>query len=563
MAANEGQADEAAPAADTEKLAHALQAQQSQFSRDFGDAPVGIIAIGLSVSGSCKYLAVNDAYCQQTGYSGSELIGKDFLGIFHPEDQPPLDDLVHVIATEAEQSLAADARIVTREGDVMPVRLTGQAIRPDCGARYLAVFCQDISANLQLRAELGQLEAELAQSRRRQSLGQLAEGIAHDFNNLLTVISSYSSLVHDEITVAESSQGTSRWGPVRWDVRQIEEATDRAKRLVKHLMAFTRREQAEPAIADPGRLTADAAALLQGVLGERITISVHPDSGLWQVNVDPAMLRQAIINIALNAREAMPAGGQIDVTFDNVDTGDANLGAAGYSPADLGEFAQLLPGRYVLIRISDTGVGMDSVIAERAFEPFFTTKTTDEGAGLGLSAVHRFAARTGGRAWLNSHPGEGTTVTLMLPGAPASSAVKGDLDGASTETYAGTVLVADDELAIRDVAHRVLTSAGYRVMTAGNGPEAIALLASQAPIDLLLADVVMPGITAGEFLARAREACPGIRMLFMSGYERPEDAHGWPDASVEVITKPFTRPTLLVKVQQAMAATTERAHAAR
>ncbi len=546
MATNEG------------RLGETLRAYQEQFAGHFGNAPIGVVTTSLDAGEPSRYLAVNDSFCQQTGYSWMELNGKDFLGIVHPQDQPALDEQVDSIAAGSADRISTDVRIVDRDGNELVNRVTGDAIAQPDGTRYLAMFWQDMTATARTQAELRQLEDELAQSRRWESLGQLTEGIAHDFNNLLTVISSYSSLVHDEITVAEASQGTSRWGPVRWDVRQIEEAADRAKRLVKHLMAFTRREEAEPVIADPGDQIADATGLLDEVLGDHIAISARPGRALWQVRVDPGMFKQAIINIALNARDAMPAGGQIDITVDNLDTATTDLHSA-YSQTDLAEFAELLPGRYVLIRISDTGVGMDPVIAERAFEPFFTTKSDDDAAGLGLSAVRRFAARSGGRAWLTSQAGHGTTVTLMVPTAPGSTTTK-PLAGTGQERSIGTIVVVDDEPAIRDVAHRVLTSAGYRVVTAANGPDALTLLADPAvAADILLADVVMPGITAQEFLSRAKELRPAIRVLFMSGYERPDEAPGWPEGGIEVIAKPFTRPTLLVRIQQAMAAGAERA----
>ncbi len=397
MATNEGPANESSSAAVYGQLGETLLAGQERFTSQFGDAPIGIIAISLGAGQQSRYIAVNDAFCQQTGYTRQELNGKEFLGLVQPEDQPALDALIDAIAAGTAGRVGTDVRLVDKDGNVVFARLSGGAMTQSGGTRYLAIFCQDITETIRMRTELRELDAELAQSRRRESLGQLAEGIAHDFNNLLTVISSYSSLVRDEITVAEASQGTSRWGPVRWDVQQIEEAADRAKRLIKHLMAFTRREGAEPVLADPGEQVSDAVVLLAEVLGDHIAISARPGRALWQINVDPGMLKQAIINIAVNARDAMPAGGQIDIAIDNIDTTATGLPASRFTQTDLAELAELLPGRYVLIRISDTGAGMDTVIAERAFEPFFTTKSGDEAAGLGLSAVRRFTARCGGR----------------------------------------------------------------------------------------------------------------------------------------------------------------------
>jgi PAS domain S-box-containing protein len=537
------------------RLADELRAGAELYSRQFGTAPWGMIATGLDKDQPNRCLTVNETFCQQAGFTSQELLGKDFLAVIHPEDQPALDELLQGMAAGTTDRIGARARLVTKDSAIAYLQLDGRAITTPGGTRYLAVYTQDITQILRTQAELTQAEGELARSRRLESLGQLTEGITHDFNNLLTVIASYSSLVHDEITVAEAAEGTSRWGPVRWDMRQIEDAADRANRLIKHLMAFARREQIELVPADVGELAKDATALLSQVIGEQIEITVAPAKDLWPVKVDAAMLRQAIVNIAINARDAMPAGGHVSITIDNVDTGDGDSLRTTWSQAEVAELAELLPGRYVRLRVADSGAGMDPVIAQRAFEPFFTTKSGDAAAGLGLSAVSRFAAKTGGRAWLASQSGQGTTITLMLPATPESAATRPDLHYPSQETSAGTIIVADDEPAIRDVAHRVLTTAGYRVLTAANGAETLTMLADPAmAADVVLADVVMPGLTAQEFLVRLNELRPDVRVLLMSGYERPDDAAGWPDATTQVITKPFSRAALLMRITQAMTA---------
>ena len=380
-------------------------------------------------------------------------------------------------------------------------------------------------------------------------------GIAHDFNNLLTVIANYASLVRDEISVAEATESTTRWEPVRWDVEQIEDAADRAKRLIKHVLAFARRGEARPVLVDLGPLISDITMLLGEMLGENIPVAVQPGPGLWAVEADPGQLEQAIVNIAVNARDAMPGGGQITITAGNIDTADAKASDLAAGRPDAAQLAELLPGRYVALCITDTGLGMDPVIADRAFEPFFTTKTGDQAAGLGLSAVRRFTAQAGGKAWLRSEPGCGTTVTMLLPAA--ARAARADTTGPGREAAAGTVLVVDDDPAIREVIHRILSSAAYRVVTAGNGQEALGLLSDPAtPADLILTDVVMPGMTAKAFLTQIRALRPGVQVLFMSGYERPADTgDGWPDATTQVIAKPFSRAALLARIAQVIAGT--------
>lgn len=538
----------------------ALRASEQLFSQQFGGIPVGMLVASLTPDCPHAYLAVNETFCQLAGYTRGELGRGDFLGDFHPDEQPALEALIADLTSGGTARIRADARLIRKDGAAIFVHLTGSVVQPPAGERYLTIFIQDASAEQQAQAEIGRLVKELQQSRRMESVGQLVGGIAHDFNNLLTVIGNYASLVRDEVSVAEATESATRWEPVRWDVEQIEDAADRAKRLIKHLLAFARREEGQPVLVDFGQLIDDEARLLREMLGERVPLVTRPGAGLWPVQADPGLLEQMIMNIAVNARDAMPTGGLLTIDTANIDTVNPLqdrplLDHPVLDQQDEAELAELLPGRYVELRITDTGAGMDTVTAERAFEPFFTTKSEDQGAGLGLSVVHRFAARAGGRAWLRSAPGQGTTVTVLLPAAPGSGAGPAAAHPGAAIEHAGTVLVVDDEAGIRDVAHRVLTSAGYRVMTAANGQEALDLLENPgAPADVLLTDVIMPGMTGEYFAARVRELRPGIRVLFMSGYERPGDgADGWPEARTTVIDKPFTRAALLARVTQVLA----------
>jgi PAS domain S-box-containing protein len=535
----------------------AAERGEQPFQREFGLAPGGMLVISLGAQPNL-YLAVNDEFCQLMGYSRAELSGGSFLGDVHPDEQPVLDALVQQVISGQTEQLRVDTRLVRKDGETVPVHLTGCAMQPAVGERYVAIFVADTTAAEQAKARISALEHELARSRRLESTGQLVTGIGHDFNNLLTVIANYASLVRDEISVAEAKESSTRWQPVRWDVDQISEAADRAKMLIKHMLAFARREEEQPVIVDIGQLVGDVTLLLGEMLGESVPVVAQPYAGLWPVEVDPGLLEQVITNIAVNARDAMPAGGQITIDTANVDTTTVPAADLAAGWRDAAESAELIPGRYVGLRITDTGVGMDTVIAERAFEPFFTTKNGDQAAGLGLAAVRRFATQAGGRAWLRSEPGAGTTVTVILPAASDAGA---RATGARTaadglQAHAGTVLVVDDEPAIRDVVHRVLTSAGYRVVTAADPQKVLDLLADPAMVtDLILTDIVMPGMTSKAFGARLQALRPGIPVLYMSGYERPEDAGGsWPGAGTQIIGKPFSRAALLARVAQVLAA---------
>ena len=528
-----------------------LRSSEQHFQREFGHAPFGLAVTSLADDRENVYLAVNDAYCELVGYSRRELDGGDFLGDFHPEDQPALEALIQDIIAGTTDQFRADARLVRKDGEIVWARLTGSAIRPPASERYLATFIEDATAAERAQAEIHRLRRELERSRRLASLGQLVSGISHDFSNTLTVIANYASLVRDEVIVAEATQSATKWGPVRWDVEQIAAAADGAKRLIKHLLAFARREEAEPVPVDLGQMISDVTGLLGEVLGEHVPVVTRWSAGLWPVPADPGLLEQAIISIAVNARDAMPGGGQVTIDTTNIDTTDPAA-----SQRDTADLAELLPGRYVELRITDTGVGMDAATVERAFEPFFTTKSGDQAAGLGLPAVRGFAAQVGGKVWLRSEPGKGTTVTMMLPAAAGSGAGPAADRQRPAMEHNGTVLVVDDEAAIRDVTHRVLTSAGYRVVTAKNGQQALSILSDPLThADLILTDVVMPGMTGEAFAAQIRAMRPDIPVLFMSGYERQgTGTEGWPDPETHVISKPFSRGALLARVTQAMAA---------
>ena len=534
-----------------------LAASEQRYQQEFGPAPFGLFTIGLGGEQRHRYLAVNDAYCALTGYHRDELPGEDFWRDVHPDELPALRTWFEAVqAGTGGGTVSADTRLIRRDGEAVCVRLAGCAVQPASGDRYLSAWVLDLTEAEQARAETHSMELELQRSRRLDSLGQLVGGIAHDFNNMLTVIANYASLVREEVSVAEAADSSTRWGPVRWDLEQIEDATDRAKRLIKHMLAFARREQTQPGPVDVGRLIQDVSGLLGEVLGEHVPVNTAHGAGLWPVEADAGLLEQAIINLALNARDAMPDGGRVTIATANIDTLAPAAAALAAQPDDLANLAELLPGHYVQIRVTDTGTGMDAMTAEHAFEPFFTTKSGDQAAGLGLAAVGRIAAQGGGKAWLRSAPGQGTTVTIMLPAAPGAAA--GPEPAAVAAESLGAVLVVDDEAAIREVAHRVLTSAGCQVTTAADGPAALRLLADpHQAASLLLTDVIMPGMTGQAFADQARDLRPGLTVLFMSGYQQESTTASWPQGSTPVIGKPFSRAALLAHVAQALAAPAE------
>jgi len=260
---------------------YALRASEQRMQREFGQAPIGLVATSLTARRPDTYLAVNDTYCELMGYSRDEFSGVAFLGDVHPEEQSALEAQIQEIVSGRTGRLRAGTRMVRKDGEIVLVRLTGSAIQPPSGDRYLATFVEDTTAAAEARAEIRRLERELRHSRRLETLGQLVGGMAHDFNNLLAVIGNYASLVGDEVSAAEATESASRWQPVRRDLEQIEEAADRATRLIRHLLAFARRQEARPVLVDVHQQVGDAIRLLGQVLGEDVSLIYRPGTAVW------------------------------------------------------------------------------------------------------------------------------------------------------------------------------------------------------------------------------------------------------------------------------------------
>ncbi|MGH2929169.1 MAG: ATP-binding protein, partial [Solirubrobacteraceae bacterium] len=387
--------------------------------------------------------------------------------------------------------------------------------------------------------EQKQMQAQLAQSSKMQAIGQLAGGVAHDFNNLLAVILNYATFV-SEAAIGASAEDSARWQPVADDVAQIERAAERAGELTHQLLAFARREVVQPRPLDINSVIREVEPMLRRTLGEHVGLETTLDRELWVVAADPGQLEQVLVNLAVNARDAMPAGGTLTVDTANVDIDEE------YAAGRPG----LRPGRYVLMRVSDTGVGMEPSVAEHAFEPFFTTKADAHGTGLGLATVYGIVTQAKGSVRVYSEPGIGTTFTVALPAVsqPAATTVPAapQVGGAR----GGTLLVVEDEDAIRTVAERILGRAGYVVLSAASGPEAITIARGHpGPIHLLLTDVVMPKMRGTELADKLRGTRPELRVLYMSGYAPPAfGTNGMLGTGAALLEKPFSQAALLHKV---------------
>jgi signal transduction histidine kinase len=394
-------------------------------------------------------------------------------------------------------------------------------------------------------AERMKAEEALRQAQKMEAIGQLTGGVAHDFNNLLTVILGGLDNIARQLEAGPEGADAGR---LRRSLDMAMQSAQRATTLTARLLAFSRRQALDPKPLQADRLVRDIGELLQRTLGEHIALELVASAGLWPALADSNQLEQALLNLAVNARDAMPGGGKLTIETENVFLDEAYLATV---------TEPVTPGQYVLIAVSDTGHGMDSEILSRVFEPFFTTKETGKGTGLGLSQVYGFLRQSGGHVRIYSEEGQGTTVKLYLPRAhggietPAAARSRPDI---SLLRGTETVLVVEDDEGVRAYSTGVLRELGYTVVEAFDGASALAVLENHGRVDLLFTDVVLPGGLHGHKLAeQIRQRQPAIRVLFTSGYTRNAIVHnGRIDPGVQLITKPFTYEDLAVRVRQVL-----------
>ena len=425
-----------------------------------------------------------------------------------------------------------------KDGGVMQALVTSFRV-PYAGRPARFTIIEDVT-------EKERLERQYHQAQRLESLGQLAGGVAHDFNNLLGVILNFTLFVKETVSRAAAEPDGDRWQPAAKDLERIVRATESATRLTHQLLAFARREVVRPQSLNVNTVVAELEPLLRRTLGEHIEFVTTSASDLRPALIDPGQLEQVITNLAVNARDAMHDGGKLTIDTANVDVDEAY---AGGRPG-------LKPGRYVQVRVTDTGFGMDRATLQRAFEPFFTTKPKGQGTGLGLATVHGIVNQAGGYVGLYSEPGLGTRVTVLLPATDLVPVAEEPAQPAVHELAGETILVVEDDDDLREVVERILTRSGYQVIAAGSGPKAIeAARAHDGDIDLLLTDVVMPQMQGNELARLITAERPELRVLFMSGYaEHALGATGTLEPGAILLEKPFTEPTVLALVRRVLEA---------
>jgi PAS domain S-box-containing protein len=467
---------------------------------------------------------------QQIGYGDDEISDdvNEWKGRVHPDDLNRALAIQQACRSSEKAAFEVEFRLRHKDGSYRHILSRGSALLDDDGMPIRLVGSHvDIT-------EWTELQAQFLQSQKMDSVGQLAGGIAHDFNNLLTVINGTADLVLSDLKA---------WDPLRADLQQIREAGDRAAALTRQLLAFSRKQIMTPDVLDLNVVVSDMQRMLERLIGEHIELVIMPAKNLSSVRADPGQIEQVIMNLAVNARDAMPKGGALTIQTENVEL-DA---------AYAFDHPSVQPGPHVMLAVSDTGVGMDEPTRRRIFEPFFTTKGPARGTGLGLSTAYGIVKQSGGSIWVYSALGQGTTFKIYLPQVKETAHTARPARP-TTARGTETVLIVEDDASVRQLAARFLQSAGYAVITAGSGAEALLVLKGEdGPVHLMLTDVVMPGMTGRELAERLASIHPLMKVIYTSGYT--DDTilrHGVIDHAAHFIGKPYSMAELSTKVREVL-----------
>lgn len=503
-----------------------LVAQDELFSL-IGENAADMIAV---VTADGRRLYNSPSYQKVLGYSPEELEKTSGYEQIHPDDRK-------AVAAAAEEARTTGSgrrveyRIRHKNGDWRVVESTASAVRNALGAvEKLVIVNRDIT-------ERRQLEQQLVLSQRLEAVGRLSGGIAHDFNNLLGVIIGYSEALQQRIGSDDS---------FREAVDEIQKAGQRAAAMTQQLLAFSRKQVLEPKIFDLNVVVIDVEKMLRRLIGEDVELKIAAAPALGRVKADRGQIEQVIMNLAVNARDAMPLGGKL-----TIETSSAELGAA-----DVLRHRYVIPGHYVMLQVSDTGIGMDAEVQSHIFEPFFTTKELGKGTGLGLATVYGIVKQSGGYVWLESEPGKGTKFKIYLPRTEGVETQIGPRETPVNVVQGSrTILVVEDEASLRKLTCNTLAKIGHRILEAEDAAKAMQAARNfDGAIDLLLTDIVMPGMSGDELAAKLSAVRPEMRVLYMSGYTDGAIAtHGILESGIVILRKPFTRAELTRNVEEMLA----------
>ena len=514
-----------------ERAEEALWQSQQQLKSIFRAAPVGI---GLVVKR--VILEANETLCRMTGYSHEQLVGQSSRLLYSTEEEYEYVGSEKYRQIDACGTGTIETHWERQDGGIINLILSSTALDATDLSKGVIVTALDITERKRAEEALHRSEEQLRQSQKMEAIGRLAGGVAHDFNNILTGISGYSEMLLLNLPNEDL---------LRQDVVQIQQATERAATLTRQLLAFSRKQVIQPERLNLNEVMANMDTMLRRILSEDIDLQTFLGPDLGMVNADPGQMEQVILNLVVNARDAMPQGGKLTLETANVELDEDCVR----------KHAQAKPGPYVLLAVSDTGVGLTSETQEHIFEPFFTTKKQGKGTGLGLSMVYGIVEHAGGFIGVYSEPGHGTTLKIYLPRLDKSAeAAQSTRPSTSAEPGWETILLVEDEELVRKVLRRMLALNGYTVLEAAIGLEALRINQEhQAPIHLLLTDVVMPGMSGPKLAEALVPLRPEMKVLYMSGHtENAIVHHGVLEPGIAFIQKPFRHSALLQKVREVL-----------
>jgi two-component system, cell cycle sensor histidine kinase and response regulator CckA len=502
-----------------------LVAQEELFSL-IGENAADMIAV-VTVDGERLYNS--PSYEKLLGYTPQDLEKTSAYEQIHPDDQ----QAVKLAADEAKKTgigRQVEYRIRHKNGEWRVLESTASAVRNGNGeVEKLIIVNRDIT-------ERRHLEQQLLLSQRLEAVGKLSGGIAHDFNNILGVIIGYSEALQQKIGADD---------PMREAVDEIEKAGQRAAALTQQLLAFSRKQVLEPRVLDLNSIVADVEKMLRRLIGEDVGLEIISSPTLGRVKADRGQIEQVILNLAVNARDAMPRGGQLKIETMNADLDENDARRKRYA----------VPGHYVMLQVSDTGMGMTAEVQSHIFEPFYTTKEQGKGTGLGLATVYGIVKQSGGYIWLESEIGKGSKFQVYLPRAEGVVIEPARKEPSLIAHALGTILVVEDEPSLRKLTCNTLRETGYKVLEAEDAPKAIEIVEQfDCDVDLLLTDVVMPGMSGRELAENLSLRCPQMEILYMSGYTDGAIAtHGVLESGIVILRKPFSRAQLQQNVAEILA----------
>jgi two-component system cell cycle sensor histidine kinase/response regulator CckA len=520
--------------AERKEAEEALKKSEQKFQKLFAEAPVGY----MELDSQGRITHVNRTELDLLGYSAEEMLGLPVWN-FIVEEEMARQSVTAKLAGAISLGHGFERTFRRKDGTTLPFLIEETFNRDAEGnVKGINTTHQDITERKRAEKEMADLQEQLRQSQKMEAVGRLAGGVAHDFNNLLTTIKGFADL-----SLLDLDEGNPVWA----NLKEIEKASERAADLIRHLLAFSRRQILQTKVLDLNSLLLNLEKLLHRILGEDVELMSVLAQDLGRVRVDPGQMEQVVMNLAVNARDAMPSGGKLTIETANVELDEP------YAHSHIA----VSPGRYVELSVSDTGVGMSREVTEKIFEPFFTTKEKGKGTGLGLSTIYGTVKQSGGNIWVYSEPGQGATFKIYLP------RVEEELDGVmqlhhDADSYpkgSETILLVEDEAPVRDLAVRLLNQQGYTVWEAANGKEALRIVHEHAgeKIHLLLTDVVMPQVGGKVLAERLKISMPDLKVLFTSGYtDEAIVHHGVLAAGINFLQKPFSLAILTQKVREVL-----------